>query len=310
MNWLKTRNSPRSAGFGDRQLDAGERVADVEEAAGLVAGAVDGQRVADHRLQAEAVEHGAEDLVVVEAGDQALVAGGLLGLDPVDDALVEVGRAQAPGAAGEVDVGRVVDLRAVVQRGRQLRERQRVLAPLVLDLDVALLDVDVGLAVLAHRPELDQVALGDVVADREEQVEVADHVARTGSRPPSRARPSSRAPRPAGRSGRPPRGGSRRRPRRGSRRPRPRRRSCGSPCRRSPPRRRSAARGRAIGVSESVPAPSTQRRRTKLSTTETSWPRAENLQGRRPAEVAVAPEDEDSHRRGRVDGRAGGEPRA
>ena len=50
------------------------------------------------------------------------------------------------------------------------------LAPLVLDLDVALLDVDLGLAVLAHRPELDQVAVGDVVADREEQVEVADHV--------------------------------------------------------------------------------------------------------------------------------------
>ncbi len=38
------------------------------------AGAVDGERVADHGLQAEAVEHGAEDLVVVEAGDQALVA--------------------------------------------------------------------------------------------------------------------------------------------------------------------------------------------------------------------------------------------
>ena len=49
-------------------------------------------------------------------------------------------------------------------------------SPLVLDLDVALLDVDVGLAVLAHRAELDEVALGDVVADREEQVEVADHV--------------------------------------------------------------------------------------------------------------------------------------
>ena len=141
-----------------------------------MAGAVDGQRVADHRLQAEAVEHGAEDLVVVEAVDQPLVARRLLGLDPVDDALVEVGRAQAPGAAGEVDVGRVVDLGAVVERGRQLRVRQDVGPALVLDLDVALLDIDVGLAVLAHRPELDQVALGDVVADREEQVEVADHV--------------------------------------------------------------------------------------------------------------------------------------
>jgi dolichyl-phosphate-mannose-protein mannosyltransferase len=64
----------------------------------------------------------------------------------------------------------------VVQRGGQLREGKRVLPPLVLDLDVPLFDVDVGLAVLAHRPELDQMALGDVVANREEQIEVADHV--------------------------------------------------------------------------------------------------------------------------------------
>src|SRR3954468_812465 len=160
----------------DRQLDAVESVADVEEAAGLAAGAVDGERVADHRLHAEAVEDGAEELVVVETGREALVACGLLGLDAVDDALVEGGRAGGPGAAGEVDVGRVVDLRAVVERARQLREGQRVLAALVLDLDVALLDVDAGLAVLAHRPELDQVRVGDVVAHREEQVEVADHV--------------------------------------------------------------------------------------------------------------------------------------
>src|ERR671914_2930272 len=89
------------------QLDALERVADVEEAARLPALAVDGERVPDHGLHAEAVERGAEDLVVVEARAQALVERGLLGLDPVHDALVEVGRAQAPDAAGEVDVVRV-----------------------------------------------------------------------------------------------------------------------------------------------------------------------------------------------------------
>ena len=113
---------------GDRELDALERVADVEEAAGLAALAVDGQRVADHGLDAEAVEDGAEVLVVVEPGDQPLVGGGLVGLDAVDDALVEVGRAQPPDPAGEVDVVRVVDLREVVERAGQLRERQRVLA--------------------------------------------------------------------------------------------------------------------------------------------------------------------------------------
>ena len=101
---------------------------------------------------------------------------GLVGLDPVHDALVEVGRAQAPDPRGEVDVVGVVDLGEVVDRARQLRIRERVLAALVLDLDEALLDVDVGLAVLAHRPELDEVGVGDVVAHREEQFEVADHV--------------------------------------------------------------------------------------------------------------------------------------
>ena len=176
VNWLKTRNSPRWAGFVDRQLDALERVADVEEAAGLPALAVDRQRVADHRLHAEAVERRAEDLVVVEARAQALVEVGLVGRDAVDDALVEVGRPQAPDAAGEVDVVRVVDLREVVDRARELRVGQRVLAALVLDLDEALLDVDVGRPVLAHRPELDEVAVGHPVAQREQQVQRADHV--------------------------------------------------------------------------------------------------------------------------------------
>src|ERR1044072_1057958 len=92
------------------QLDAVEGVADIEEAARLAPRSIHRQRMADHRLQAKAVEHGAEHLVVIKAGNQALVAGGLVGLGPVDDALVEIGRAQAPGTASEVDVGRVVDL--------------------------------------------------------------------------------------------------------------------------------------------------------------------------------------------------------
>src|SRR6476660_9424714 len=51
----------RLGGIRHRQLDAGERVADVEEAAGLTATAVDGERVADHGLQAKAVEDGDAD---------------------------------------------------------------------------------------------------------------------------------------------------------------------------------------------------------------------------------------------------------
>ncbi len=166
----------RRRGVLHRQLDAAQGVADVEEAPGLAAATVDGQRVTDHRLQAEAVEHGAEDLVVVEASQQALVAGRLLGLDPVDDALVEVGGPQAPDAAGKMDIGRVVDLGAVIERSGLLREGQGVAAPLVLDLDEAFLDVDVRGAVLPHRSELHQVAVGYVVADREQQVEGPDHI--------------------------------------------------------------------------------------------------------------------------------------
>ena len=52
------------------QLHAGQRVEDVEHAPGLAARAVDGQRMAGDGLDAEPVEHGAEDAVVVEAGGQ------------------------------------------------------------------------------------------------------------------------------------------------------------------------------------------------------------------------------------------------
>ncbi len=158
------------------QLDAGEGVADVEEAAGLAAGAVHGQGAADHGLEAEPVERGAELLVVVEAGQQPVVEQRLLGVDAVDDALVEVGGAEPVDPGGEVDVGGVGDLAGVVPAVGQLRERQRVGAALVLDLDVALFDVDVGAAVLTHRAELDQVAVGVVLEDREDDVEVVLHV--------------------------------------------------------------------------------------------------------------------------------------
>ena len=58
VNWLKTRKSPCVGGVVHGQLDALERVADVEEAAGLATLAVDRQRMADHGLHAEPVERG------------------------------------------------------------------------------------------------------------------------------------------------------------------------------------------------------------------------------------------------------------
>ena len=50
----------------------------------------------------------------------------------------------------------------------------------MLDGDVALFDVDVGRAVLAHGAQLDQVAVGGELADGEEHVEGADDVVDLG----------------------------------------------------------------------------------------------------------------------------------
>jgi hypothetical protein len=76
-----------------------------------------------------------------------------------------------------VDVVAVVHLGQVVERAGELRERQRVLAAVVLDLDVALFDVDVRRAVLAHRAQLDQVGVRGEFVHRPQQLERADHVA-------------------------------------------------------------------------------------------------------------------------------------
>ena len=167
MNWLKTRNSPASAGLQQGQLHTGQGVADVEHAPGLAALAVDGEGVAHHGLDAEAVEHGPEHGVVVEARGQVGVHGGLVGLLAVDHALVEVGDPEPPDATGEVQVVAVVHLGQVVEGPGLLGIGQDVGPALVGDLDVALFDVDVGGAVLPHGPELHEVdggvALGDGV---------------------------------------------------------------------------------------------------------------------------------------------------
>ena len=64
----------------------------------------------------------------------------------------------------------------VIEGARPLRVQDPVPAPLVLDLEPAFLDVDVGGAVLAHRPQLDQVDARVRLRDRVQHVEVADHV--------------------------------------------------------------------------------------------------------------------------------------
>ena len=153
------------------ELDARQRVADVERAARLSALPVDGQRVAGHGLDREPVEHRPEDAVVVEAGEQLGVQQGLVGLLAVHDALVEVRGPHPPDPAAELDVVRVVHLGEVVEAVGVLRERERVGPALVGDLDEPLFDLDVRGPVLAHRPELHQVDRGVDLRDRVEDVE-------------------------------------------------------------------------------------------------------------------------------------------
>src|SRR5262249_24382501 len=82
-------------------LDAADGVANAQEAASLAASAIDSQRLADGRLHAEAIEHGAEDVVVVEAIDKRIVLRSLVGHGAIDDALIEIGGANAPDFAGK-----------------------------------------------------------------------------------------------------------------------------------------------------------------------------------------------------------------
>src|SRR5579885_2950237 len=159
-----------------RELDASHRVADVQIAAGLTTLAVNGQRMPDRGLDAEAVEHRAPDAVVVEAGCEPLVDQRLVGLNAVHDALVQVGRPQSPYFADEMDVVGVMDLREMVEGPGLLGIREHVGAPVVGDLDEAFLDVDVRRPVLTHRAELHEMDIGTVLLDRVEQVEVADKV--------------------------------------------------------------------------------------------------------------------------------------
>ena len=93
-----------------RNLDATNGVLDVQETAGLTTLTVDGHRVTDGRLDAETVEGGTEDGVVIETVDQIRVHVGLIRGETVHDALVQVGGAEVPRLGAEQHVGGVVAL--------------------------------------------------------------------------------------------------------------------------------------------------------------------------------------------------------
>ncbi len=173
----------RGRRIGQGDLDTPDGVLDVDEGAGLAAGAVHGQRVVDGGLHQEPVEHGAVVAVVVEAVDQPFVAGGLLGLGAPDDALVQVGDPHL--VVGRVEgehqlvegLGEVVD-RAGIGRVQDLA-LQVALRGGDLDGQVALRDrgrAGPAVAVDAHGAQVHQRRVGPGRDQRGQQVVGGPHV--------------------------------------------------------------------------------------------------------------------------------------
>jgi len=137
------------------KLDAANGVANVEETAGLAALAVHGERLADGGLHAEeTIQDSAEDVVVIETIDERFVERSFFRGGAINDALVEIGGANAPDLAGEHHVVAVVHFGEVVKGARLLGEWNDVLAAVVLYGDVAFFDVDVGVPYSPMVPSL------------------------------------------------------------------------------------------------------------------------------------------------------------
>src|ERR671921_927254 len=159
------------------ELYAAHGVLDMDESAGLAAGAVDGERVAHGRLHQEAVEDGAVVAVVVEAVYEALVQPTLRGLGPPHDALVQVGDARQVVlvVVGEQELvlglGHVVDA-AGVGRVEDLLLDHLALFGLDLDRQIPLGDLHPGRAVAvdAHGPQVHHVGVEPALGDRRQQV--------------------------------------------------------------------------------------------------------------------------------------------
>ena len=160
----------------DGDLEALDGVPDVEHSPGLSTLSVHGERVAEGGLDAEPVRERPVDAVVVKAVDQHRISHRLLGANTVDDALVEVRGRNVPRPRREQNVRAVVDLGQVIERSTLLRIWKLVLASVVLNLDVPLLDVNVRGPVLSHCPELDQVAVRRQLLDGVQHVQRADNV--------------------------------------------------------------------------------------------------------------------------------------
>src|SRR6266849_9277524 len=89
-------------------LDAPDRVPDVQETARLAALTVNRERLADGRLHAETIEHRAKDVVVIETIDERFIERRFIRHRSVNDALIQIRGANPPNLAREHHVVAIV----------------------------------------------------------------------------------------------------------------------------------------------------------------------------------------------------------
>ena len=146
-----------------RQLDAAHAILDMDEGPRLPARAMHGQRIADRRLNEEAVQHGAVIAVVIETVDQLFVPPGLVGMGAPDDALMQVGDPECVILGIELEHDLIEAFGHVIDRAgpRRVKHLLGFLAGGGVDLDIQIAfgdrRTDAGIAIDAHRAEMDQM---------------------------------------------------------------------------------------------------------------------------------------------------------
>ena len=101
---------PKLGRIHNRQFDATECVPNIQEAALLTASSIYADGNPSDGLHTESIERSAEDLIIMEAGFEALIQDGLIRFESIHDALVQVRGCQIPNFARETHVMAVVHL--------------------------------------------------------------------------------------------------------------------------------------------------------------------------------------------------------
>ena len=107
---------------------------------------------------------------------QTLIQPRFVCFDPIDDALVEICGCEFPRFASETNIVAVMNLGKMVEGARLTRERKNVSSTLVLNLNKALFDINIGSSILAHGSQLHQPARRDDLPNRPEKIKSAADV--------------------------------------------------------------------------------------------------------------------------------------